>query len=244
MKNEIHLTGNQESPLIILEGKALEQKYSEKISITGNIKSIGAFLCKRKVPMVNAPEHYQQGVQSDLALVIVNQEKMSIHLKLHPENTFGAEVIGILALTPELQHFQINENKQWIREELVKFLRFNARFFDDKAAHKALLEAYQKLNLIGQTNVSAESDTRGNKNLAFQKQIDSSNIPNEFILNIPIFKGFGKERFRVEICLDATDASVRFWFESPELHELIETRRDEIFADELDFCKDFPIIFQ
>jgi hypothetical protein len=78
--------------------------------------------------------------------------------------------------------------------------------------------------------------------MAFSKLIDSQHIPTEFILNIPIFKGFDPERFRVEVCLEATDASVRFYFESVELLELIETRKKEIFAAELESCKDMVII--
>jgi len=238
MKPEINLTLT-DNTVTILEGKALEQKYPEKISIAGNIHSVKNFIEKRYGTREGAE---LQKIDKDRAIVFVNEEKMTIQLELDPQNIFGAVIKGRLEFTPELLQFGINTTKQFSREELVRLIRFNKRFF--ASDHEAILLAYQKLQIKTASELSQESDTRGNKGVNFQKTVNIEHIPTEFILQIPVFKGFPDVKFRVEICLDATDASVRFWFESVELHDIVETGKKQILEDQLVCCKDFVIIYE
>lgn len=225
--------------LTVLEGAALEQKHPEKIKLSGNIASVKQFLDKR---YTGGKGKSLQEVDREKAVVLVDQKGMIIKLLLDPENCFGLEVVASLEVTDELKAFHINDNHQFTRESMIKLLKFNKRFFDNPLKHEELLEAYMKLNLSGSTSVKNESDDRGMKDMAFKKTINSQNIPLGFVLEIPIFKGQNVEKFRVDICLDVTDASVRFWFESVELDELSEMRKEEIFAKQLEACQDFVII--
>lgn len=224
--------------LTILEGKTLEPKHPQKIKLSGNILSIGAFLAARTGQNKGLGK---QLVDKSTAIVVVDRAKMTIDLFLDPQDCFGAEVHGALEFTPELQQWHINGTKTFTREELVKLIRFNGLNFPSKDAHQELLEAYMKLDVSTSGSLNAGGDQRGNKAVSFVKYV-SSNVPMEFILEVPIFKGFDPEQFRVEICMDATDASVRFWFESIELKELIEVKKDVIFNEELSHCKGLLII--
>ena len=237
MKPEIKLELLQGNTLTILEGKALDPKHPEKIYISGDIHSVANFLAKRHAGGQGVG---LQKVDPERAVVLVDESKMQITLQVDPENPFGAKVTGTLEMAPELQQFGINANKQYTREEFIKLLRFNRRYF--ASDHEKLLLAYQKLQIRTASEISQESDTRGNKGMNYQKFVNSDNIPEDFILRIPVFKGFPEFTFRVEICLDATDASVRFWLESVELHELIQAKTKEIMNKELESCQDFVII--
>lgn len=225
--------------LTILEGKTLDLKHPEKIKLSGNIESISGFLSKRYSGRTGKG---LQEVDKDKAVVNVDDAKMNMHLFLDPQNHFGAEVIATLLFTPELLAFHINDNHEFTRESMIKLLKFNKRFFANPMKQEELLDAYMKLNLTGNTQIKAESDDRGSRDFAFKKTIASQNIPLNFTLEIPIFKGQPVEKFRVDICLDVTEGSVRFWFESVELVELIEERKKSIFAKELESCQDFVII--
>lgn len=240
MKNELNLIGYEGENLTIREGKALDLQPPVKIKLSGNIETVTAFLKKRWTE--EREGRGLQTVDSARAIVIVDQEAMKMTLYLDPENFFGTEVEGKLEFTPELEQFHINSTKMFNREELVKLLRFNKRFFPNLTKYEELLKAYQSLQISTGTEVKQGSDTRGNKNNLFIKEVNSQHIPTEFVLDMPIFKGQKHESFRVEICLDATDASVRFWFESVELAELIEIRKKEIFDAQLVSCQDFVII--
>lgn len=222
--------------VIIRTGDALPPVPPIQMNVTGDIYSVASFL-KGRTAAVGL-----QAVDVSQAIVLVDKKNRSIELQLDPNDKIGTKITGKLKLTDELLQFHINTTKTFTREELVKLLRFNSRFFPDKMKFEQLLRAYQTLNVKTAAELNQDSDTRGNKANHFVKTVDSSNIPDEFVLSVPIFEGFDAETFRVEIALDATDASVRFWFESVELHELIETRQEEIIKQQLLHCGGLVII--
>lgn len=222
--------------LTIYEGSALPLMSPEKINISGDIKSVGSFLNVRK----SKGSGFQQ-IDVSKAIVIVDKKDLTIELSLDPENYYGAKIKGTLQKSDELQPFCINQNKTFSKEELVKLIKFNKIFFEDPTKHGQMLLAFQKVESSVNIKANDSSDDRGNKERAFVKEV-TSNAPTEFILNIPIFKGFAPARFRVEVCLDVTEGSARFWFESIELHEISQKQVTNIFDEELKSASEFVII--
>lgn len=230
---KVESTGNE---LIIREGKALEPREDNRIQLSGDITSISNFIRKRK-------EGYShQAIDPNRTVVEVDMKAMTILLSLDPQNPLGTTVKGCLDLSDEVKVWGINTNRTYTREELIKLIKFNKLHFDSVEKQAELLKAYLAFNASTNSKLEQESDSRGNKVANFNKKVDT-NMPTEFILNIPIFKGFDEERFRVEICLDVTDGGARFWFESTELHEMIEGKK-EIIDQELELCDDFVIIYK
>ena len=236
------MNGANGSTLTILEGTALAPKHPERLKIIGQIESVNSYLNARRGTA--QPEGALQHINKDLAVITMDEAAMTITLDVDPNNPFGTEVVGKLEFNPELLAWFINKDKQFTREQLITLLKFNRRFFADASQHGIMMDAYQKLNLTGQTALKNESDSRGNKDAAFKKTIDSGNIPTEFSLLMPIFKGQPAKKFRVEVCLDATDASVRFWFESVELIEIIEVDKKAIFNNQVAGYTDYAIIWK
>lgn len=232
---ELNVTATGEV-LTIYEGKVLDQKPPEKISIVGDIKSVSSFLSVRKERGVGT-----QGIDISKSVVIVDKKGLTIELLIDPENYYGASVLAKLEKSDELAPFHINQNKTFSKEELVKLIKFNKIYFDAPTKHAEMLLAFQKISSTVNIRANDSADDRGNKERAFVKEV-TSNAPTEFILNIPIFKGFDAVRFRVEVCLDVTEGSARFWFESVELHELMQTTIDVIFNEELKSAQGFVII--
>lgn len=222
--------------LTVLEGKVLDQKPPEKISIVGDIKSVSSFLSVRTGSGTGT-----QTIDKSKAVVIVDKKALTIELLIDPENHYGATVLARLEKSDELAPFHINQNKTFSKEELVKLIKFNKIFFDAPTKHSEMLIAFQKVSSTVNIRANDSADDRGNKERAFVKEV-TTNAPTEFILNIPIFKGFDAVRFRVEVCLDVTEGSARFWFESVELHELMQTTIDIIFNEELKSAEGFVII--
>lgn len=228
-----NLTGDT---ITVLEGKALETKAPEKIVISGDIRTVANFLSVRK-----ANGSGLQAIDLSRAVIFVDKKLYTISLELDPENHYGVKVTGKLETSDELQQFAINQNQTFTKEQLVKLIKFNKLFFDDFTKHAELLLAFQKVSSTLNIKQNESSDDRGNKERAFVKEV-TTNAPTEFILFIPIFKGFSPKRFRVEICLDVTEGSVRFWFESVELHEIVESQIDHIFNEQLKEAAGFVII--
>jgi hypothetical protein len=220
----------------VLEGKTLELKPSEKITLTGDIKSVSSFLSIR-----NNSGKGTQEIDKSKAVILVDKKALTIELLIDPENHYGAKVLARLEKSDELQPFFINQNKTFTKEELIKLIKFNKIYFDDAGKHAEMLLAFQKVSSTVNIKANDSSDDRGNKERAFVKEV-TSNAPTEFILSIPIFKGFPAVRFRVEVCLDVTEGSARFWFESVELHELMTKQVDSIFSEQLKSAEGFVVI--
>lgn len=233
--------------IIIREGNALPPVEPVKVKISGDIKTVSSFIEKRKLRGFDGVMHNGncglQEINEDRAIVTVDKQDLSIKLELDPENEYGTEVTAKLAFTPELEQFCINKNKLFNREELIKLIRFNKIWFPDAEAHDKLLKAYQAFTATVNANIGKTSDTRGNVENAYKKTVET-NVPDSFVLNIPIFKGMGKRRFRVEIAIDSTDASTKFWFESVDLNDIIQIESQAILEEELKSCSDYVVIWK
>jgi hypothetical protein len=230
--------GASSCEVIVREGSAPKVVEPIVLKTEGTLRSIGEFLGKRKTH----PGAGQQEVDPSKTVVKVDRTNREIVLYLNPTNPLGTVITGRLELSDELKPFHINEEKYFTRKDLIKLLRFNRALFNDLDKHTELLAAYQAFQAKAKSDMGAEDDTRGNKKFAFQKEV-KSNIPESFVLNAPIFKGEKAVAFRVEICLEVTDAGgAEFWFESVEMKELHDEQRDELIKEQLEFCSDFPIL--
>lgn len=233
------INGNE---IIIREGQALPPVEPRKVVISGDIKTVSSFIGKRNDPS-NAEKAGLQAINYRRALVTVDKENLSILLQLDPEYKYGTEVTAKLSFTPELELFCINKNRLFNREELIKLIRFNKIWFANPDEHDKLLKAYQAFTATVNANIGKTSDARGNVDNSYKKTVET-NVPDSFVLNIPIFKGQDKRRFRVEIAIDSTDASTKFWFESVELNDIIQVESEAILKKELESCSDYVVIWK
>jgi hypothetical protein len=247
MENLTLKVENASNEIIIREGTALPQVAPKKIVVSGDFKTVSSFIEKRKLVgfdgVMQNGDPGLQTINADRVLVTVDKEKLSILLQLDPESEYGTEITAKLAFTPELEQFFINKNKLFNREELIKLIRFNKIWFADAEAHDKLLKAYQAFTATVNANIGKTSDTRGNVDNSYKKTVET-NVPDSFVLNIPIFKGMDKRRFRVEIAIDSTDASTKFWFESVELNDIIQIESQAILEKELESCSDYVVIWK
>lgn len=226
--------------LIIREGQALPPVAPKRIAIAGDIRSVSAFVAKRDRMLADAG---LQEINPERAVVTVDKEAMTITLELDPEYQYGTVVTAKLESNPDLKQFQINGNKTFKQKELVDLLKFSRLHFKDFDKHGTLLRAYQTFNAKAFIDMASESDNRSNKAQSYSKKVET-NLPTDFVMNIPIFKGQEKKRFHVEICFEVTDGGCNFWFESVELKELQDIESEKILREELKSCEDYVVIWK
>jgi len=223
--------------IIWREGSAPDIEKPKQVVISGDIRSVGAFVLGR-TGITNL-----QGINKETTLVTVNKEAGTIELQTNPNDVYGSTVKGTLQISDELNLFCINGGKMFSQKELIKILKFNRIHFSDPLEQQDLLKQYMAFSFKTGTEGHANGDDRGNKSQAVSKIVET-NLPTSFTLKIPIYKGERSLVFRVEICLDVTDGGAKFWFESVELHELQQTEKEIIFARELLFCDGLVIIYR
>lgn len=231
----------QGDTLTIREGQALPLLPPKKIEISGDIKTVSTFVSGRKGKSeTNAGLQF---INPSRAFVAVDKKGRSITLQLDPQDVNGTVVTAKLEPNPDLAQFHINDNQQFSQRELINLLKFSKLYFEDFGKHGDLLKAYTAFSAKTSTDLSNDSDSRGNKNFAFNKKVETG-LPQTFVMNVPVFKGQAPKRFMVEICLDVTDAAASFWFESVELAELMEIEGETIIREELNNCTDYVVIWK
>lgn len=212
--------------------------------IEGDINTVASFVKKRYWNGSPSPEALGlQFIDRDRAIVTVDRDKFEIQLELNPEHPRGTVVKGALSFAPELLKFRINTSNAFTREELVKLIRFNKVWFKDRMQADTVEKAYMAFSAEVNAKIGKDSDLRGNVENTYKKTV-TTNIPESFILNIPVFKGQGKKQFLVSIIIEATDANTRFYLESVDLSDLIQIESEIILKEQLEACKDFVIVYK
>lgn len=223
---------------VLLIGTALTPKEPVKLVINGNFTAVSSYINGKK----NDANTYQE-ILSESAIVTCDEENLTIKLETNPNDVYGTVVTGTAELSEELSLFGINQTKFFNREQLVKIFRFNRRFFPNREEHQKLIMSYQSFKASVSKELSVESDQRGNRANHSSKMV-KTDLPESFVISIPLFKGYDPVTFPVEICIEENDSGCRFWFESIDLAEILETKKKEMFSNELNYCEGLTVIYK
>lgn len=194
---------------------------------------------------INGPSTFikQRGdlIDKTKAVITVDKEARTIVLETDPGNHYGHTINGRIIIDPRIEEFGINKATRYTRDSLVNFLRMNRFYFPDKEAHARLVAAVRTFEANVNTDVKVESDLRGNKNASVNKKV-TTDVPFEFTMALPVIKGGVMKTFTVEVCLDVTDGGIKFWFESPEVKEIIEDVVTIAFDEETKLFGGFAVL--
>lgn len=232
----LKLESHEGNEIIWREGEAAPIREPLNLMASGDIRTVGTFIAGRDVPNL-------QGIDRESTLVTVDKDAGTIKLETDPNDQFGTVISGTLLINDDLKQFDINGSKMFSQKELIKLLKFSRIHFVDPLVQNDLLNAYKAFTFQTKTEGHAKGDDRGNKSVAYDKAVET-NLPKEFSLKIPIYKGERSVTFRVDLCMDVTDGGAKFWCESIELHELLQTEKELIFQRELLRCEGLVIIYK
>ena len=215
--------------ITIYEGNALTLKHPEKVIISGDFNAVKNFIEKRQQDSSEL-----QSIDYSKTVITTNIEKGTIKLQTNPNDCFGTEVTAIIEMHPNLKAFGINTGKAYSQDDFVKLLKINRRFLDP-AKYLSLLQSYASFQIKGTTdNIQSVINQTGGQTSAFDKKVDTGNLPLEFDLNIPIFKGSEKSIFTVLVYVESKERIVSFSLESIDLIEMIESKKEELFNQQIE----------
>ncbi len=229
--------------LLIREGKAQELRDPRTIEIAGILRAPFEFL-EKKISGTNAAV---MGSGLDLSMtedstiynarrstVLVDTQGGKLTLILNEKDHFSDKIIGVLKEAPEWQEFNINEDDKFMSlNDVIKLIKRNKFKFADAEKHGEFLQNLMTFNARVTTNIQQHRNANGNSLDLMQRTVDENKNAPEFKLNVPIYEGYPKKVFSVQTCLDATSGSIRFYFESVELYELLDSEKEKAIADEL-----------
>lgn len=213
---------------VILKGEALKPKEPKAINIVGTLSSPVQFLAGRDID------------QKKSHLKIFNADG-KLELVVNDEAAYGTHtVVGSLSKDSVLQLFAINSDKRWTIAEFLKFIKTMRFYFADRAAHAKLIESIQKWSVKIERVIVEHNDNKGNSNFQLETKVQAvDGLVSKFDLNIPIFQGYPKVKFTVEIGLDPKNTAVMLYLISDDLIELEINAREKAIIEVLDKLKEY-----
>lgn len=204
----------------VYTGEALPLREPQAISINGTISAVSNFLTKRK-----------DVIDPKACHISVDREDKKIVLVVNEHSYYRDIITGSLSIHPDLEKWMINTGEQWTAKQAAEFIKMNRSFFADRSQAMKLSKELMNIKVKVAKEVEKSDNNRGDFKYMLAQKVISSNIPEKFVLNIPIFKGEKRQAFEVEIYISPD--SFNCTFVSPELNDLIKENVDVLIDAEL-----------
>lgn len=232
----------------IIHKDGLDAREPIAVTISGNIDSPFNWLDQRivRLDVIDLPVNKHM-VRQNEAHVLIDREKMSVNLVLHENCPFlKGYVSGSLEMHPDFIKWKINSGKTWEHKELSDFIKMNRSCFEDKATAMKLSMELADVKIKAETAIEKSDDNRGNARQLVAQRVIESNVPVNFKLKVPIFKGTQIAVVEVEVWVNASSYAVTLV--SPEANDIISDVRDSIIDKQkekiIDLAPELVIIEQ
>ncbi len=212
--------------LTFLEGEARKELpliAPNKVHLSGTIKAPGEFYSKRKD--LHNP---------DKCHVLYNM--LSGTIKLVVDENFATdnyEVTGKIEKNAELGKFAINSGSAFDPKDLLNVLKFNRIYFSDKSENAKVVTALSQFKAKVSQAFESSDDLRGEAKASLESKIEHD-LQESFMLEIALFKGQAKQKFKVDICLQVRSGSCQVYLESVELKDMEMQMLQDIVSKELE----------
>lgn len=208
----------------IRKGDALPAKADKSIIIDGTLGAPFQFLTGKDGVFPNKMIHLQ---------IFRDKGKLVLHMGDFDPYTEHV-VTGSLKRDSVLEGFAINTDKRWTIQEFLKFIKTMRYYFADPSQHAKLVESIQKWSVKVERVIVEHNDNKGNSNFQLETKVQAvEGLISKFDLNIPIFQGYSKYKFTVEIGLDPKNTAVQLYLISDELIELEIGVREKLINEEV-----------
>jgi len=214
----------------VSEVNELKIKAPVRIGLIGTIGAPAEFLLRR-MDCVNDDSSAQLDARRQH--VIVDREKVSIELIINEDDEYNrGSVVGRLEAHPKFKEFGINAEKNWAPNQLGQFLKMNRAFFPDKEKNMMLVTELKNFVAKVNTLIEKQKSDKGDFKDNYSGTV-SSNLPDSFSVNIPLFKGVQAELIEVEFYAETSGSEVWLQLVSPGANQLFEEMRDRVIDDEI-----------
>lgn len=232
-KIQINLApGQPVTEVIWREGVAarqLEPKAPVKTNLEGVIGCVAEYLAKR----IDTGQFEQKDCH-----ILVNRDKVEITLITNETDGYRrGEIVGRLEYNSKFLAFRINTGQSWTPTELGLFAKMNRTFFTDRTSNMELVSKLMNFTATVNNSIDRAVAENGSRSDCFT-QVVNSNLPESFLLQIPIFKGMSAETIEVETFAQVNGREVSFVLMSPGAQATLEDLRDKVIDNELDKIRD------
>lgn len=211
----------------------------DKVSISGNITALYAFLDKRWFAEDSQIDHCRTHI-------LVDRDNLKMTLVVNETDSRNKKnVVGTIQLSRQYKAFGVNSGHLWESIDLGNFFRINRTYFEKKEVNMELVNLLKRFVAKVNTEVERETKDNGSVTDVYRKAVDS-NLPDAFTVKIPIFKGSAPEVFSIEIIAQVEGKHAFLELISPDAEAIVEEVRDKLIDEELakirELAPEIPII--
>jgi hypothetical protein len=214
--------------VVLREGQAIRQldpKAPVKTKLSGVIGVPVEYLKKR----VKTGQFTQER-----SCLTVNREEILLSLIINEDDEYlRGQIDGKLDFHPKFIEFGINTGKIWTPTDLGLFFKMNRAFFPDKSVNMKLVTDLMNFTAVVNSKIEKSARESGDRTDNFSQMVNS-NLPESFVLNIPIFKGMESETLEVETFAKIDGRAVAFTLFSPGASQTLEEIRDKAIDAQLE----------
>jgi len=236
MENKLNFNvgGNGDNlKITLVDGEELPLKEPVKIIVIGGPGSIISWLEKRK-----------SEINEKVCLIIVDKNKFTSELLVDEKNFYRTQITSKLSLSPEYLAFGINTEKSWDAFKLADFIKMNRSFLESRSVSDHLVHELKNFSAKVNKEIEKRDDNKGNTEDR-KKQFVESNLPDNFRIKIPVFKGCEPITIELEVYIDPFNLNCSLI--SPEANDFIHEQSEEIIETELEqirtLCPDIAILY-
>lgn len=173
-------------------------------------------------------------LNSEKCHINVKREARAIELVFNEDDHYTKGYVGdVLEIHPKFKEFGINTGKNWTPNELGQYFKMNRFYFADRSENMALVTTLK--NFMAKVNVAIDKQKDDNGSFADNYNgVVTSNLPANFKINIPIFKGQPKEVFEVEFMASVSGREVHLQMYSPGAVNAMDEITDSIIDEQLE----------
>lgn len=219
---DLNLTLPENSKELILRtGEAEKIVYPKGITIRG---------------ILAAPFQFYEGKDLDPAKchIEIEKDKGVIGLFILDTDPHSESIIvGSLKNDGYFTQWGINTEKRWTVSTFLKHIKMQRTFFSEKSECDSMINSLQTWNAKVEMVIKNHNDNAGNSLSMLERKVSEIGLKNSFSLTIPIFQGYPKQKFTVEIGLDPKSNQVDLYLFSNDLFALEIEHREALIEAEL-----------
>lgn len=225
-KFNINVSTNEKGILTILHGKADDPTPRDKsLSVSGTL---------------TAPFNYYLGRKEILDSIklkcnlLINTDAKFIKLFVDDKSGIASDQItGTLTDNKTLIDWAINTSERYSVREFVNHIRQRKYQFLQADEAQQMITELLSWHVKIEKEVKEFNDNRGNSLSSFETRITQIKLKDRFQLNLPIYTGYPKQIFTVEIGVEPVQNGAQLFLISDELAEIQATLIDQYIGDEL-----------
>jgi hypothetical protein len=225
-KFHLNVSTDKEGVIKFLTGKAQDPEPRPKaLSVNGTLTAPFNYYAGRKELLDKIKTQCRLEINTDGKTIILFVDDKS--------GVATDSVKGSLTDNKALMDWSINTSERYSVREFVNHIRQRKYQFLQHDEAQQLITELLSWHVKIEKEVKEFNDNRGNSLSSFETRITQIKLKDRFQLNLPIYTGYPKQTFTVEIGVEPVQNGAQLFLISDELAEIQATLVDQYIGDEL-----------